>query len=62
MRTYEDYKIKGDTFKAKFDNRCCIDKRHKIHRRDVIAFVELKDNPHITIEGPACASCVAVMD
>lgn len=62
MRTYEDYKIKGDVFQSKFDSRCCIDSRHRIRRRDKIAFVELKDNPHITIEGPACSSCIEIMD
>jgi len=62
MRTYEDYKIVGEVFQAKFDGRCAIDIMHKIRRKDLVAFVELKENPHIVVERPACKSCVGVMD
>lgn len=62
MRTYEDYRILGDPFPSKFEGRCTIDSRHRVHRKDTVAFIQLKDNPHLVIEGVACKSCVAVMD
>ncbi len=62
MRTYEDYKKIGRPFASKFDGRCAIDSRHWVTKRDMVAFIQLKENPHITIEGVACKSCTQVMD
>jgi hypothetical protein len=62
MRTYEDYKLIGRPFASKFDGQCAIDSRHRVHRKDTVSFVQLKENPHITVEGVACKSCVMVID
>ena len=54
-----DYEVIA-TVDAQFDGTCCIDRDHKIKRKDRIGKVQLIENPFVVITGFACRHCTAV--